>query len=235
MKSTQNKNNTKKGHNYSTMAHIKRKLKKMIKKITASKETSYKGKFDSGKTSLFGGKVNRCWDVRLWAPFIVVFMIIINNNDKEVKPVPIEDPVIQVASENIIETEPEPTIDLRTSEIIALARLADTVAHGKSDEVKSAIMWIAINRVEDKANGYGLDLLGEIARPKQWQCYDENGTYLQSTYELAESVHDTWMNGGPRPIYSDMLWFVFNSDGSITIRNRFGSNEKNRSEVTFGQ
>jgi len=233
MKSTQNKNNTKKGHKYSIMVRLKRKLKKMIKKVTSSKN-EYTGKFDSGKKSLFGGKVNRCWDVRLWAPFIIILMVIISNNDKEVDPIPIEDPAIQVASETIMETEPEPTIDLRTSEITALARLADTVAHGKSDEVKSIIMWIAINRVEDKANGYGMDLQGEIARPKQWQCYDPDGAYLQATYDLAESVHDTWMTGGPRPIYNDMLWFVFNSDGSITVRNRFG-NEKNRSEATFGQ
>ena len=206
---------------------------------SATPNPEYKGKFHNGKKSIIGfkkSKVEWYWDVRLWSPLIIIAIIVslCINPKPEVEPIPIQEPGVEEVQAKVEETIPEPTMDLRTTEIAALARLADTVAHGKSDEVKSIIMWIVINRVEDRANGYGLDLQGEIARPKQWQCYDPNGTYLESTFVLASNIYDTWMSGGPRPIYDDMLWFVFNKDGSITVRNRFG-NEKNRSEATFGQ
>lgn len=128
----------------------------------------------------------------------------------------------------------EPTEAIQDSEAVALARLADAVARGRSDEVKRIVMWVAINRSEDRSHGYGLSLLGEIARPKQWQEYTPDANYLESTLRLAEEVLDTRDSGGARPIYGDMLWFVLNSDGSITVRNQFQM-AKNRSEATFGQ
>ena len=139
--------------------------------------------------------------------------------------------------EEVVETEPteeatEPTVEL-DDEAVALAILADTSARGKSDTVKETIMWVAINRVEDRSNGYGDTLIYEINRPKQWQNYDPEGMYLQSTYDLAVKVLDTWRSHGPRPIYNDMLWAVYNANGSVTVRNKF-KDEKGRVEQTFG-
>lgn len=137
----------------------------------------------------------------------------------------------------VIETEQteeatEPTVEL-DDEAVALAILADTSARGKSDTVKETIMWVAINRVEDRSNGYGDTLIYEINRPKQWQNYDPEGMYLQSTYDLAVKVLDTWRSHGPRPIYNDMLWAVYNANGSVTVRNKF-KDEKGRVEQIFG-
>lgn len=129
------------------------------------------------------------------------------------------------------EAEESPSVD---EEAIALARLADSAAKGRSDEVKRIIMWVAINRSEDRSNGYGRSLLEEISRPRQWQQYDETAPYLESTLVLAKGVLDTWRSGGPRPIYSDMLWAVLNGDGSITVRNKFRES-KNMASATFGQ
>ena len=134
----------------------------------------------------------------------------------------------------VIEVEPEPEVDIRKEQAVALARLADSVAKGRSEEVKRIVMWVAINRAEDKSHGYGLPLLDEIARPKQWQEYDPSANYLESTLSIAYEVLEIREKGGPRPIYGDMLWFVLNNDGSITVRNQFNSG-KNRSEATFGQ
>ena len=106
-------------------------------------------------------------------------------------------------------------------EAAALARLADSVGSGRSDNVKTIIMWVAINRSEDRANGYGQSLLDEIARPNQWQGYDENAPYTSGTYAMAKEVLEIQARGGLRPLDSDMLWFVLNDDGSITLRNQF--------------
>ena len=143
------------------------------------------------------------------------------------------DAELKAVVETIAETEP-PTEAQQDSEAVALARLADSVARGRSDEVKRIVMWVAINRSEDRSHGYGLSLLEEIARPKQWQEYSPDANYLESTLRLAEEVLEVRDSGGARPIYGDMLWFVLNNDGSITVRNQFQVS-KNRSEATFGQ
>ena len=127
-----------------------------------------------------------------------------------------------------METMPEvpeeeilPTEEAVIPEAAALARLADTVGAGRSDNVKTVIMWVAINRSEDRANGYGQSLQDEIARPNQWQGYDENAGYTDNTYAIAKQVLEIQANGSLRPVDSDMLWFVLNNDGSITLRNQF--------------
>lgn len=195
------------------------------------------GKYQSCKTKTLVSlpPVKWYWDLRIWSPLYVVLLLVVVFSLTHKAPVGAEEPIV---TETItVETEPivpEPTVPPEDTDIVALARLADSVAAGRPQEVKEIVMWIAINRSEDRANGYGGSLKEEIARPKQWQQYNPNAIYLESTYELAEKVYETWQTGGPRPIYNDMLWFVLNGDASITIRNQF-KDGKNRSEMTFGQ
>lgn len=179
------------------------------------------------------------WDVKKWIPILIIAMLIsyisgCNNGKNEqiayFETIPAETIYIEVTQPIEIAEEPEP---VRDEEAVALAILADTSAAGKSNEVKRILMWIAINRTEDRANGYGGTLLEEIARPKQWQGYNSEGMYLQETYDLALEVLDIWRSNGPRPLYNDMLWSVYNSDGTITVRNKF-KDEKGRMEQTYG-
>lgn len=184
-------------------------------------------------------KVQWYWDLRLWSPiYLLVLVIGINaasksaNQSNEIGILQ-ESPEMSFVEMNDTEI-PEETEPTGYEDVIALARLADSVAAGRPAEVKKIVMWVAINRTEDRRNGYGLTLREEIARPKQWQQYDPNAVYLEETVQLAEEVYETWVTGGARPIYGDMLWFVLNGDGSITVRNQFKSG-KNRIEATFGQ
>ena len=195
------------------------------------------GKFQNGKIRPFGTKINWYWDIRLWSPIIIILLIISSytNTNKDSEPIQIQDPTLEVTVEYTEPTTPEPTMDIDEYNIVNLAILADTVGHGRNDDVKEIIMWVLINRVEDSSNGYGGTLQTEISRPRQWQGYNPNGIYLDSTYELAQKVYDRWTKNGPRPIYSDMLWFTLNGDGSITVRNRYNDDGKNRTEITFGQ
>lgn len=180
------------------------------------------------------------WDVRIWFPvfLILIYLITIQYNTKiselrrENERMIAEMSVVE--EPEVAEEVPAPTEKLPDTEPVALARLADSVAFGRSDEVKRIVMWVAINRSEDHSHGYGLSLLEEIARPKQWQQYNNDANYLESTLKLAEDVIEIRDTGGARPICGDMLWFVLNNDGSITVRNQFNS-DKNRSEATFGQ
>lgn len=178
-------------------------------------------------------KVNWYYDVRLYLPiFIIISAILLSGNkSKETSIAPTLEEISALSdNENIYEREPSE----EEREIIELARLADCVGAGRSTEVKKAIMWVVINRTEDRSNGYGLSLIGEIERPKQWQQYRKDASYLESTYRLATEVYTTWKRGGARLMMGDMLWFVLNNDGSITVRNQFKEG-KNRSEMTFGQ
>ena len=129
---------------------------------------------------------------------------------------------IRLWSPVLLETQPAQTTVNPEAE--ALARLADSVGSGRSDNAKIAIMWVAVNRSDDRANGYGQDLLTEINRANQWQGYDPNLPYTQGTYEMALEVLDTRTRGRLRPIDSDMLWLVLNDDGSVTLRNKFNVN-----------
>ena len=161
------------------------------------------------------------YDVRLWSPLILLLLILaLLPGKKEVQEQVEETPEISV-----VETQPTedttPTEETVIPEAAALARLADSVGSGRSDNVKTIIMWVAINRSEDRANGYGQSLLDEIARPNQWQGYDENAPYTSGTYAMAKEVLEIQARGGLRPLDSDMLWFVLNDDGSITLRNQF--------------
>lgn len=182
--------------------------------------------------------VRRLWDVRLWAPGIIAFSVLLNIAIPNRKAAPDAEEVLisadTIASpvsivENIPEETEGPTLN---PDAVSLAILADTVAARGSDEVKKIIMWIVINRVEDTSHGYGGTLQEEISRPKQWQSYDPNSYYLEHTYDLAVEVLDAWNNNEARPIYNDMLWFRLNRDNSITIRNQFSA-DKNRVEQTF--
>lgn len=170
-----------------------------------------------------GEDVRWYYDIRLWSPLILLLLILAlvlpgKGRKQEVAELPQETVDVQPSDE----TEP-PTEAPRDPEALALAILADSVGKGRSDNVKTIIMWIAVNRSEDRANGYGLSLLEEIARPNQWQGYDETTIMYESTYEIALEVLETVKTGGLRPLDNDMLWLVLNDDGSVTVRNQFTS------------
>lgn len=168
-----------------------------------------------------GEDVRWYYDVRLWSPLILVLFILTLLPAKKTEEKPVETIPIATVVETLQMEETAPTEEEVIPEAEALARLADCVGSGRSDNVKTVIMWVAINRSEDRANGYGQSLLDEIARPNQWQDYDPTALYNEGTYEIAKQVLQTQASGGLRPVDPDMLWFVLNNDGSITLRNQF--------------
>ena len=168
-----------------------------------------------------GEDVRWYYDVRLWSPLILVLFILTLLPAKKTEEKPVETIPIATVVETLPMEETAPTEEEVIPEAEALARLADCVGSGRSDNVKTVIMWVAINRSEDRANGYGQSLLDEIARPNQWQDYDPTALYNEGTYEIAKQVLQTQASGGLRPVDPDMLWFVLNNDGSITLRNLY--------------
>ena len=108
-----------------------------------------------------GKDVKWYFDIRLWSPLILLLLILALLPGRSKSETPAETtPETEAA---VMETEPEvtepPTVEPLDPRAEALARLADTVGAGRSDNVKTVIMWVAINREEDRANGYGKDLL----------------------------------------------------------------------------
>ncbi|MGN1000273.1 MAG: hypothetical protein ACI4PO_12040, partial [Faecousia sp.] len=99
-----------------------------------------------------GKDVKWYYDIRLWSPLILLVLILALLPGKGKTETPAETtPETQAV---VMETEPEVTepptqapIDPKAE---ALARLADTVGAGRSDNVKTVIMWVAINREEDR-------------------------------------------------------------------------------------
>ena len=170
-----------------------------------------------------GEDVRWYYDIRLWSPLILLVLILALLPEKQAVKTPEETTPDVTAVETLPEEDTTPTEEAEIPEAAALARLADSVGAGRSDNVKTVIMWVAINRSEDRANGYGQSLLDEIARPNQWQGYDESTSYNDGTYAIAKQVLEIQANGGLRPLDSDMLWFILNDDGSITLRNQFTS------------
>lgn len=173
--------------------------------------------------SNLGSDVRWYFDIRLWSPLILLLLILAMCTGRGQK-----QPEVIIPQETVAEALPpevatEPSEPVLNTEAVALAKLADSVGSGRSDNVKTIIMWVAINRSEDRSNGYGQSLLDEIARPNQWQGYDENTAYTEHTYEIALDVLETQANGGLRPLDTDMLWLVLNDDGSVTLRNQFTS------------
>ena len=158
-----------------------------------------------------GQDVRWYYDVRLWSPLILLLLILALLPGKQAGK----------STEETLPVTTEPTQEPIDPEAEALARLADTVGAGRSDNVKTIIMWVAVNRSEDRANGYGQSLLTEIDRPNQWQGYDGTTIYTDETYAIAKQVLETQAKGGLRPLDTDMLWFILNDDGSITVRNQF--------------
>ncbi len=185
-----------------------------------------------------GKDVQWYYDVRLWLPVILVALVLATCTGSKLRAaepqetnVPETQAVVQ--TEPVLETQ-EPTVPLVNPEAEALAILADSVGIGRSDNVKTIIMWVAVNRSEDYAHGHGLTLEEEIARPNQWQGYDPNGSYSQETYDIALEVLSIRDTGGLRPLDGDMLWMVLNNDGSVSVRNQFTNDgTKNWREKTF--
>lgn len=195
-------------------------------------------KLQIGKFSAeIGNDVKWYWDIRLWAPLLIILFIIAlwPSPKAAVQPEAPQQMQQEVQQQEEIpeETAPAPTVtEARDPEAEALARLADTVGAGRTDNVKVVIMWVAINRSEDRANGYGKSLEEEISRANQWQFYDENAKYGEGTYMLAQDVLKVARSNGLRPVENDMLWFVLNDNGSITVRNQFNFN-KNTNQKTY--
>lgn len=175
-----------------------------------------------------GKDVRWYYDIRLWSPLLILLFILALLPGKQKTEPPVETTPEVIAAETLPEEETTPMPEALIPEAVALAKLADSVGAGRSDNVKTVIMWVAINRSEDQANGYGQSLLDEIARPNQWQGYDENTPYFDSTYAIAKQVLEIQANGDLRPVDNDMLWFVLNDDGSITLRNQFTATAKQK-------
>lgn len=227
------------------IARIKKAFRNFGKKI---KETfkfagGSNGKYCSNKSEngTFYRDVKWFWDIRKWIPILLVVFIFSIKSVNAKNNVPIIEEatpeivavVEEVPTEPTIEETTEPTVPIEDLEVIALARLADTCARRYSDDVKRIVMWVAINRSEDKANGYGGSLLEEINRPKQWQEYDPEASYTASTLQIAKEVYKVWKDNGPRPMYNDMIFFAFNADGTITVRNKFKT-DKHTNTMIFG-
>lgn len=169
-----------------------------------------------------GEDVRWYYDVRLWSPLILLLLIlalVLPGRGRREEPV--ESTPETVAVEVLPAVQTEPPAEPVDPDAEALARLADSVGAGRSKNVKTIIMWVAINRSEDRANGFGQSLVDEISRPNQWQGYDPNMSYTEETYRIAKEVLATQRDGGLRPLDSDMLWFVLNDNGSLTARNMF--------------
>ena len=167
-----------------------------------------------------GQDVRWYYDIRLWSPLILLLLILALLPGKHAAKMPEETLPAVIAVETLPE-DTTPTEEAVIPEAAALARLADSVGAGRSDNVKTVIMWVAINRSEDRANGYGQSLLTEVDRPNQWQGYDGTTIYTDETYAIAKQVLEIQAKGSLRPLDSDMLWFILNDDGSITVRNQF--------------
>lgn len=178
-----------------------------------------------------GDDVAWFWDIRLWSPVLAVLLIAALLAPVRKAPVAsvVETPVPEIVEQTIPVDDvviPEVKPEVRDPEAEALARLADTVGSGRTDRVKKVIMWVAINRSEDRANGFGKSLAEEIARPNQWQFYDEAAPYGEGSYLLAQEVLKMVRTNDLRPVDKDMLWLLLNDDGSVTIRNGFNINSK---------
>ncbi len=178
-----------------------------------------------------GKDVSWYYDVRLWLPLILVLLILAACAGSTLSAAPSQDmDIIAMETEEAPGTATEPLETYIPAPLPfnpdaeALAILADSVGSGRSENVKTIIMWVAINRSEDRANGHGLSLLEEIARPNQWQNYDPETSYTERTYEIALDVLAIRDTGRLRPLDGDMLWMVLNDDGSVTIRNQFTDN-----------
>lgn len=173
-----------------------------------------------------GADVRWFWDVRLWSPFILILFLLLLPGKQEKPPVQVvveTTPAVTIPVETVPETQPQKIFD---ADADALAKLAESVGAGRSDNVKRVIMWVAINRSEDRSNGYGLGLAEEISRPQQWQSYDETIPYTEDTYDLALEIVRMRDNRELRPLDNGMLWFVLNDDGSVTVRNSFRIDNK---------
>ena len=168
-----------------------------------------------------GADVRWYYDIRLWSPLILLLLILALLPGKQAGKTTEETLPVVAAVEVPQVEDTAPTEEVVIPEAAALARLADSVGAGRSDNVKTIIMWVAVNRSEDRANGYGQSLLTEIDRPNQWQGYDGTTIYTDETYAIAKQVLETQAKGGLRPLDTDMLWFILNDDGSITVRNQF--------------
>ena len=180
-----------------------------------------------------GQDVRWYYDVRLWLPLILLLLILALLPGKQAGKTTEETLPVVAAVEVPQVEDTAPTEEVVIPEAAALARLADSVGAGRSDNVKTIIMWVAVNRSEDRANGYGQSLLTEIDRPNQWQGYDGTTIYTDETYAIAKQVLEIQATGGLRPLDSDMLWFILNDDGSITLRNKFtaSANQKWREKT----
>ena len=93
-----------------------------------------------------GQDVRWYYDVRLWSPLILLLLILALLPGKQAGKTTEETLPVVAAVEVPPVEDAAPTEEVVIPEAAALARLADSVGAGRSDNVKTIIMWVAVNR-----------------------------------------------------------------------------------------
>ena len=158
------------------------------------------------------------WLIRLFGSYVIAFglgmltcLVILRacSNPYEV--------IKEDASQEIeiVELEHEEEVKVNT-EAEAIARVLYGVsAYNLSDNAKTAIIEVIINRAECTYGEFGDTIEDVCNKPNQWQGYVKDGCYLACDYDLANEYLGS--NNSAR-VAPEGCFYLVCGDGYVTVR-----------------
>ena len=92
-----------------------------------------------------------------------------------------------------------------------------------SDKAKAAVVEVIMNRAACSYGEFGDSIIEVCQKPNQWQGFTTGGSYLESDYELAQSIlNDT---SGAKTIPGN-CYYLCVEKGQVTVRQEWDSPNK---------
>lgn len=172
-----------------------------------------------------GNKGYLFWTVCVLLIWIICVSFIIRKYFWKEEPNTIGTPKIEIVEIEVIKyaTEKE-NIEHRQEEIEALCKTVWGEARGCSKTEQAAVVWCALNRVEDER--FPNDIISVLTQENQFNGYDESYPIDSSIYVLVNDVLNRWyiedesLGDVGRVLPKDYCWFLGNGTENV-FRNSY--------------
>lgn len=130
-------------------------------------------------------------------------------------------PVVELASVSAVPDTAQIIKSQHKAEAESVAKVLYGTALHNTREAQEAVVWLIINRTE---SGLFPNSIIEVCKqPQQFMGYSDDNPVISNLYEIADSVLNTWRNGGYRIMSPDYLFMSWSAD-EIILRTSFEEN-----------
>lgn len=115
--------------------------------------------------------------------------------------------------------EPAPAAETVDADAVAMAKVIYGTCRYNSVDAQRSVCYLILNRVDSPQ--FPSTIREVCEQPNQWMGYADDNPVVEETYELCKETIKAWRNNEIRPFGKDFVFFVWNGNDSITLRNTY--------------